>query len=1201
MPRGFSRSVSLLALAPAAPLLEDVLVGVQPFVPLPLTAPLIDGAADFNVTLTLQLRSEVALPAGRELTICSEWAGARQHALPALDVGTTTVHISLEARNVRLWWPHELRPASQPVSKLYSFNVSIASPSSAVDSARADTHGEFSAVLTRRIGFRVAELVQDPPAVGNGTLWQWRINGVLLYVRGANVIPFDALTTRGRVGLPQFKSVVGSAVAAHMQMLRIWGGGQYLASEFYDVCDELGVLVWQEVAFACAIYPAHAEFAASVRAEIRHQTTRLSAHPSLVLWCGNNEAEQNEEMQYPSVWKQYYALAYDVIIQTLREQLDSVHSNVQIWPSSPSNGLQQTWSSPQDYTRGDVHRYVYFGDCTDSSLYGPLPRFQSEFGFPSYPQESELVARSSHPTDLAIYSRFNIARQDLNCPLSNFTLEYKDLGTRHKSGCQLPMLTKLLPLPPGGWAQQSLAVWRHSLYAGQVAQALCVEAQAAHLRRGRDTAAQTGGSLFWQLNSEWPGGSKSSLEHDGGWKVLMHHAQRFYAPFAASAFLTNRYGNYSVHLANDRSRPLHARWELEVWRYNETTPMRAAWCPLHPGGCALTLPPGSGRTVLDSVRHNSLTHMHTNVSQGLFLRVVARTADGDVSSTFTPLGGRGLAGAEGLAADARVTLTVHANRSVTMLSDAVVPHAWLRLRPPAAPLPGGATTSVGRFSKNALLLLPNQATTVDLLPLPGSELTTATITVHEMQQRLTVDCFNRLGGCSVAEAAQHVLKTDDVPTELAWLHSDLPDHNTAATSWRQDRFAISFFAQTHKPPIDDASFQLMRDGNFTMVGLFDHLGKNKVDAATTALQQRLCEKYDLKCLLSLENFKKTKNGSRIVPQLSSTQWGFYLADEPSAHVFPSIAKDVAAVRQEAPGSMSFINLLPSNVSGEGHGDNVSGWAREWGAANYSEYAQKFVDVVKPDVVCFDHYPVFHANPTGTGKMKLLHDTREDYIRNLAIAGAVAHRAKLPMWLYFNIVPYRSLHYGDPTEAQIRWQISIALAYGATGILYFEWHPMADGHPGLVMTVAGPPVPSPHYFQAQRLNSWVLALAPVLLHAVPTEAVNLRYVQTEYLQNASALGLPPSCGLQQISHGDWTLGFFDLPAGSVGSRALLLVNYADAFVQWSTITWQDAQSVSEIDGHSGQPTAVKDDAPGKSGLQLRFEPGEGRLFVFVPNQ
>ena len=314
------------------------------------------------------------------------------------------------------------------------------------------------------------------------------------------------------------------------------------------------------------------------------------------------------------------------------------------------------------------------------------------------------------------------------------------------------------------------------------------------------------------------------------------------------------------------------------------------------------------------------------------------------------------------------------------------------------------------------------------------------------------------------------------------------------TRWEQDKFAISFFAQTHPPPIDEASFKLMAEGNFTVVGLFDHL-KSAITPELTAKQQSLCEKYSLKCLLRIDSFKQAKNGSKPeLPQLSPTQWGYYLADEPNAHSFPSLASEVASVRKDAPGSMSFINLLPANVSGEGHGDNATGWAHEWGADNYSAYVQSLVDVVAPDVVCFDSYPNFGRVVSDA----VSEDTREDYVNNLRIVSVIATRAQLPMWLYFNIVPYGSgvkmPHEGhsDPTEAQVRWQISTALAYGATGLLYFEWHPMGDGHPGLVQSVTGPPVPSAHYWQAKRLNSWVLALAPTLLHAVPIVTLDLRY-------------------------------------------------------------------------------------------------------------
>ena len=461
------------------------------------------------------------------------------------------------------------------------------------------------------------------------------------------------------------------------------------------------------------------------------------------------------------------------------------------------------------------------------------------------------------------------------------------------------------------------------------------------------------------------------------------------------------------------------------------------------------------------------------------------------------------------------------------------------------------------------------------------------------------------------------------PSPGAWQAS-----NHHARRWVQDEFAISFFAQTYAPPIDDASFRLMRDGNFTTVGLFDHLGhhgKLNPDAGQVALQQQLCDKYGLKCLLRLDTFGAAPNGSRVLPQPSKTQWGFYLGDEPNAHAFPSLRQTVAGVRASAPGSMSFINLFGSNVSGEGAGNNPAGWAHEWGAANWSAYAQELVDVVQPDVLCFDHYPVFGRVASDARAT----DTREEYVLNLALAAAVTRRAhNLPLWLYFNIVPYGSpavnsgpkSGHDDPTEAQIRWQISTALAYGATGLLYFQWHPMPDGHPGLVMSRQGPPLPSPHYYQAQRLNSWVLALAPTLLHAVPTVTIDLREERDQH--PGAVLAAAHDKGgrllLRNISRGDWTLGFFQLPAntssssgsgsgsytsitssgGSSNRVAALIANYEHAYVEWATVEWQDTGKlpVSEVSGHSGGLVPVLDDAPDIPGLQLRFEPGEGRLFV-----
>jgi len=178
-----------------------------------------------------------------------------------------------------------------------------------------------------------------------------------------------------------------------------------------------------------------------------------------------------------------------------------------------------------------------------------------------------------------------------------------------------------------------------------------------------------------------------------------------------------------------------------------------------------------------------------------------------------------------------------------------------------------------------------------------------------------------------------------------------------ATRWKQDEFAISFFAQDGAPPIDDVSFALMAAANFTAVGLFDHL-KKMPDKAACAEQQRMCAKYDLKCLLNGAAYRAKDGSMAGAPQRSASNWGFYLRDEPNAHEYPALAKQVAAVRAASPGSMSFVNLLGANISGEGHGNNASGHAWEWGAPTYQAYLKEFVEVVKPDVLAFDHYPSF---------------------------------------------------------------------------------------------------------------------------------------------------------------------------------------------------------------------------------------------------
>jgi hypothetical protein len=418
----------------------------------------------------------------------------------------------------------------------------------------------------------------------------------------------------------------------------------------------------------------------------------------------------------------------------------------------------------------------------------------------------------------------------------------------------------------------------------------------------------------------------------------------------------------------------------------------------------------------------------------------------------------------------------------------------------------------------------------------------------------------------------------------------------------QDRFAIGTFLN---PAPSDAGYSLLAAANFTMI-----LGTGGQNASGAAAQLRLCAAHGLKCTLNIGDYatsKGEKAGWKIdkpLPPTSPSNWGFYLKDEPYAGEFRGLAATVAQVRARDPAALSFVNLYPSNVS----------HAVEWGAPNYTSYVQQFVDTVRPDVLCFDHYPTFGRTVADARAA----DTREDYVANLAMVAEIAERGQRPMWLYFNIVPYggnvtRMPHEGheDPTEAQVRWQVTTALAYGARGLLYFLFRPLGGpmgGHPGLVRCQEGkagcsdPLQPSHHYYQAQRINSFVLALAPVLMRAARLGTAALLYDRDR--DPTRALARTPGfagggCGLVNISRGDWTVSCFRLdggPAAERSQRAVLVANFEHAYTQYASVGWAGGAAVQEVDRLSGRAVPVVDDAPDAVGFQLYFDAGDARLFT-----
>lgn len=430
--------------------------------------------------------------------------------------GTATASLSLRVAAPALWWPVGYGNAS-----LYSLEASFGA----------------GLPLARAVGFRSVDLVTDPPPGGEeGKLFYFRVNGVPLFMRGANFIPADAFHARATREV--LSGILRSAVDASMLVIRNWGGGVYQTDDFYELADEMGLLVWQEFMFACAMYPRDAAFLAGVDAEVRHQVRRLSSHPSVFLWSGSNENEAaihwyNASNSNPLLYgADYVALYMDTVAAAAAEEDPSRP----FWISSPSNGVLSEapkvyeWGNAYDPTMGDTHFYNYERLCTNVSTL-PRTRFASEYGFQSLPSLDTLLT-AVEPAGLAWNSSAVLHRQHH----PNGTLQ---LDAQIRQHFRAPVA---LPGRPR---------FGSYVYLAQAMQATCVKAEAEYYRSLRaESNAYTMGSLYWQLNSVWPAPTWSSLEYGGRWKLLHHSARRFYSPKLVLAY-ERPPGTLSVYAVND--------------------------------------------------------------------------------------------------------------------------------------------------------------------------------------------------------------------------------------------------------------------------------------------------------------------------------------------------------------------------------------------------------------------------------------------------------------------------------------------------------------------------------------------------------------------------------------------------------------------------------------------------------------------------
>lgn len=401
--------------------------------------------------------------------------------------GVAAVDFVIE--NPKLWWPNDY--GDQP---LYIVRTTL-----------LDEDGTSLESITRRIGLRTLTISQEKDEWGNE--FAFCVNGVKIFTRGGNYIPDDCLYTR--ITEKKLDYILESCRRAHFNCVRVWGGGYYPSDAFYDLCDEKGLIVWQDLMYACNVYDVTDAFAENCRQETYDNVRRLRHHASLGLWCGNNEIESawdhwgDFQKETPYLRADYIRLFEEVLPKAVQE----ADGETFYWHSSPSSG--GCFDNPDDVNRGDTHYWdVWHGQKPFTDYRKYFFRFCSEFGFQSFPC-AKTVNSFTLEDDRNIFSRVMESHQKNDAA----------------NGKMLYYLSENLRYPKD---------LTHLLYASQVLQGMAIKYGVDHWRRNRGRCM---GTLYWQINDDWPAPSWSSIDYFGRWKALHYMAQKFYAPHAVSMTL----------------------------------------------------------------------------------------------------------------------------------------------------------------------------------------------------------------------------------------------------------------------------------------------------------------------------------------------------------------------------------------------------------------------------------------------------------------------------------------------------------------------------------------------------------------------------------------------------------------------------------------------------------------------------------------
>lgn len=401
-----------------------------------------------------------------------------------LKKGENKVIIPFSLKNPKRWQPN-----GWGVPNLYSIPISLQKDSEILSSEEV------------RIGLRTIELIQEKDEKGKS--FYFKVNGKPLYIKGTNWIPGDSFSPR--MSKEKYQRLIKDCKEAHMNMIRVWGGGIYEDDEFYKACDENGILVWQDFMFAGSFYPSDENFQKNVEMEVKDQVERLQNHASLALWCGNNEIDEaivnwgyQKQFKYSKedslqVWKDYDKIFHEVIPKAIKKYTANFSSIY--WPSSPSIG----WGHKESLTEGDSHYWgVWWGEQPFEIYNQKVGRFMSEYGFQGMPTiETTKSMFSGNP--------------DLN--LQNTTIKAHE---KHARGWEII----------NEYMQRDYKIPTDFVQYNYVSQLLQARGMQIAIEAHRRAKPYNMGTLYWQLNDCWPVVSWSSIDYSGNWKALHYQLKR---------------------------------------------------------------------------------------------------------------------------------------------------------------------------------------------------------------------------------------------------------------------------------------------------------------------------------------------------------------------------------------------------------------------------------------------------------------------------------------------------------------------------------------------------------------------------------------------------------------------------------------------------------------------------------------------------